>query len=190
MEELKELVKGLEDADADKLIELVPQIMDKVKEVGFVQVVQDDELKDFLPNLREKMGEIDIEQLVPLAKVFLPSIFGGLQELIENSTDAKEELANMENMRLQVAVPDLDVYIFMIIEDGKLTAGDGQIDDPELKLTMDKAAFIEQMQGKGNLVNAYMGGQVQLEGPIQKAMAMNTLFEVIADEYDMDIGLG
>lgn len=189
MEELRDMISSLEAADADKLIEDVPKIMEKIKEIGFLKVVQDDELKSFLPDLREKMADIDIEKLVPLAKVVMPSLFEGMGELFENSEEAKEELENMDDMSVQVAVPDLDVYMYVIVKGGKFTAGNGTIDNPELTLTMNKEAFIEQMQGKGSLVNAYMAGQVSLEGPINKAMALNTLFEVLADEYDMDIGL-
>ena len=135
------------------------------------------------------MGEIDPEKLVPLAEVVMPTLFDGLAELIDASEEAQEELEDMDDMTVQVAVPDIDVYMFVKLEDGKFSAGNGKI-EAELKLTMDKATFVEQMKGEGDLVSSYMSGAVSLEGPLNKAMALNTLFEVIADEYDLDIGIG
>lgn len=190
MEDLRKMVAALEDADDDGVIEAIPKIMAKIKEVGFLKVVQDDDLKDFLPEMREKMADIPMDKLVPLASVLLPTLFEGIGDLIEASEDAKEELSDMEDMTVQMAVPDINVYLFVTLKDGKFNAGSGKIDNPELRLTMNKESFIEQMKGEGSLVNSYMAGAVQLEGPLNKAMAMNTLFEVIADEYDLDLGIG
>ena len=190
MEDIRALVRGLEDADADKLVNDIPIIMQKIKGVGFVEVVRDDELKDFLPIMRERMGDVDVDKLIPVAKVLMPTFFEGLADLIDASEEAKEELEDMEDMSIQLSVPDIDVYLYMVLKDKKFTAGIGKIDDAELRLTMNKEVFLEQMKGEGSLVNAYMAGAVSLEGPLNKAMAMNTLFEVIADEYDLDIGFG
>ncbi|MHA1148288.1 MAG: SCP2 sterol-binding domain-containing protein [Promethearchaeota archaeon] len=190
MEELRKLIEGLADADEEGVIRDIPLIMDKIKEVGFLKVVQDEDLRDFLPEMREKMGDIDPEKLVPLAEVVMPTLFDGLGELIEASEEAKEELEDMEDMTVQISVPDLDIYLFVKLEDGKFSAGNGKLDNAELRLSMDKATFIEQMKGEGDLVSSYMSGAVTLEGPLNKAMAMNTLFEVISDEYEIDLGIG
>ncbi len=190
MEELREMVKRIGESSTDELVEMVPKMMDLVKEVGFLKMVQDDDLKSLIPDLREKMGDIEVDKLLPLAGVVLPAIFGGLSELIEGSEEAKEQVADMEDMKVQLAVPDLDVYLYVTLLGGKFAAGTGKIDDAELTLTMDKTSFIETMQGKGNLVNSYLAGNVSLEGPVNKAMALNGLLEVISDEYDLELGLG
>ncbi len=190
MEELKEMVKKFETASTDDVIEMVPNILEKVKEVGFLKMVQDDELKDFIPNMREKLGEMEMDKVVPLAGVVLPSIFDGLSELIEASDEAKDQVKDMEDMKVQLSVPDLNVNLYVSLIGGKFSAGSGKIPDAELVLTMDKNSFLETMTGKGNLVNSYLAGQVQLEGPIQKAMALNSLLEVISDVYDLDLSLG
>jgi len=175
MEELKKMLESLEGADTSKIIEDIPKIMDKIK--------------DFMPELRDQMANIDAEELVPLAKVVLPAFFEGMTELVENSEEAKEEIEDMEDMRLQMSVPTLDVHMFMIIEGGKFKGGAGKIDNPELKITMDKGTFLNLMKGEGDLVSAYMSGGMSMEGPLNKAMQLQSLFEVIADEYDMDIGI-
>ncbi|MHA1301263.1 MAG: SCP2 sterol-binding domain-containing protein [Candidatus Helarchaeota archaeon] len=190
MEELKNMVKGLEGADAAKLKEEIPKIMEKIKNIGFVEVVKDDELKDFMPKLRDQMANVDIEELVPLAKVVMPTFFEGMQELIEASEDAKEELEDMDDMALMMQVPDLDVYMYMRVTDGKFSAGSGKIDDADLTITINKETFLKQMQGEGDMMSAYMSGEIKMEGEMAKAMALRPLLEVLADEYGIEMGMG
>ena len=190
MEDLKNMVKGLEGADAAKLKEDIPKIMDKIKEVGFVKVAQDDELKDFMPKLRDQMANVDIDELVPLAKVVMPTLFDGMQQLIDASEEAKEELEDLDDMAMLMQVPDLDVYMYMRIVDGKFTAGTEKIDDADLTITINKETFLKQMQGEGDMMSAYMSGEIKMEGEMAKAMALRPLLEVLADEYGMDLGMG
>jgi putative sterol carrier protein len=188
MEELKEMLNGLKDAADDKVIADIPKMMEIVKKEGFVKVVQDEDLKDFLPDIQERMGTIDLEKLVPLAKVLMPAFFEGMTELVENSEEAKEELEDMEDMRLLISVPELDVHMFMIIEEGKFKGGAEKIDNPELKIEVKKDTFLNLMRSETDIVSAYMSGGVSMEGPLNKAMQLQSLFEAIADEYDFDIG--
>ena len=190
MEELRKMVKGLEGADAAKLKEEIPKVMAKIKEIGFVEVVKDEELKDFMPKMREQMASIDVEELVPLANVVMPTFFEGMAELIENSEEAKEELEDMDDMKMQMSVPDLDVHMFMVIEEGKFKAGTGKVDEPDLLITINKNTFLQQMQGESDMMSAYMSGDIKLEGEIAKVMALRPLFEILADEYGIEMGLG
>jgi len=188
MEELKTMVEALEEADIEQLIEDIPKVMEKVKSIGFVKVLEDEELKDFMEVMLDKMKTVDVEKLVPLANVIMPSFFEGMEDLIENSEEAKEELEDMEDMRLQISIPELDVYMFMIIEGGKIKAGSGKIDDPEATLSIDKKTFLELIKGSKDLMSGYMSGGMSYDGQLNKALALNTLFEIITDEYELDLG--
>jgi len=189
MEELKGLVEKIPDASPEQLVEDIPKMMALVKEVGFLQVVQDEDLKDFIEDMREKMGDIDIEALVPLSKIVMPTLIEGMSELLANSEEAQEELEDMEDVSVEVAIPSIDMYIFMKIVDGKFTGGEGALPDAELKLGMKKSAFLSMLQGEGDLVSAYMSGDVTLEGPLNKAMTLQSLMEILSDEYDFDLGI-
>ncbi len=190
MQDLKNMVKQLEGADVNKLKDLVPKIMNKIKEVGFIEVVKDDELKEFIPKMREQMANIDIEELVPLAKVVMPTIFEGMSQLLAASEEAQDELEDQDDMAVQMQAPDLDVYVYMKIEEGKFSAGEGKIDDADLKITISKETFLKMMQGESNIMEAYMSGDVKAEGELAKAMALRPLLEIIADEYGLDLGIG
>jgi len=189
MEELKSLVKGLEEADANKLVEDIPKIMGLVKQVGFLQVVQDEDLKDFIEELREKMGDIDVEALIPLAKLVMPTLFEGMQELLTNSEEAKEEMAEMEDITLEIAVPEIDFYMNIQIKDGSFSGGEGKLPDAELKVGVKRDVFLNLVKGEGDLVSAYMAGGMTLEGPLNKAMILQSLFEIMSDEYEFDVGI-
>ena len=60
--------------------------MEKIKEIGYVQVMTDPNLKDLIPKMREQMASIDIEELIPLANVVIQTLFEGMSILIENSS--------------------------------------------------------------------------------------------------------
>ncbi|MFX0139643.1 MAG: hypothetical protein ACFFDN_38745 [Candidatus Hodarchaeota archaeon] len=60
--------------------------MEKIKEIGYIEVMTDPNLKDLIPKMREQMASIDIEELVPLANVVIQTLFEGMSILIENSS--------------------------------------------------------------------------------------------------------
>jgi len=189
MEELKNWLDSMEDAEDDQVVADIPVMMEKIKEIGFLKVIQDEELKDFLPDIMERMGRIDLEKLVPLAEVILPTFFEGMHELVENSEEAQEELEDMDDMRLLISVPELDVHLFMIVEDGKFSGGAEKIDNADMMITVEKDTFLNLMRGETELVSAYMAGGMTMEGQLNKAMQLQSLFEAVSDEYDFDIGL-
>ncbi len=188
MEDLKKMLKDLEGADAAKLLEVIPKVMSKIKEIGFVEVVKNEDLKDFMPAIREQMANVDVEQLIPLASVVMPTFFEGMAELIENSEEAKEELEDMDDMKMQMSVPDLDVHMYMVVKDTKFSAGTGKVEDPDLVVEINKDTFLKQMQGESDMMSAYMSGDIKLVGEIAKIMALRPLFEILGEEYGIDMG--
>lgn len=190
MEELKEMVKSLEGADVETLKELTPKIMVKIKEVGYVEVMTDPDLKDFIPKMREQMANIDIEELVPLANVVIPTLFEGMSVLIENSEEAKEELEDMDDMKINMTVPELDTSIYIQVEGGKFKAGSGLVEEPDLTVLIGKETFVKLLQGQSDMMSAYMAGDIKLEGEMAKVMALRPLFGIFADEYGIEVGFG
>ena len=77
----------------------------------------------------------------------------------------------------------------MIIEGGKFRGGADKIDNVELMVDMKKDSFLNLMKGESDLISLYMAGGFTMEGPIQKAMQLQSLFEIISDEYDFDLGI-
>jgi putative sterol carrier protein len=186
LEEYKKLVEKLE---TDMSKDTILQLIDMTKEVGFINIVKDDDLKDFLGTMREKIAELSSDDLKEIIPKFLPIMFGGMQELLDASEDAKDELEDMDDMAMMISVPDMNVQIFMKIEDGKFTAGEGEVDDPDLTIKMAEETFMKMATGDLDAMQAYMSGEVQLEGDMTKAMAIRPLMDILADEYEFDIGL-
>ena len=60
--------------------------MEKIKEIGCIEVMKDPNLKDLIPKKKKQMASIDIEELVPLANVVIQTLFEGMSILIENSS--------------------------------------------------------------------------------------------------------
>jgi len=186
LDEYKKLVKDLESGiTADKLLKIV----DMTEKVGFLKIVKDESLREFLPSLRDKLAELSADDLKKLIPKFMPVMFRGMQELIEASEEAKEELADMEDMTLVISVPDMNLGIHMKIEDGKFSAGEGEVDSPSLKIKMSEDTFMKMASGELDAMAAYMSGEIQLEGDMTKAMAIRPIMDILSDEYEFDLGI-
>ncbi|MHA1310392.1 MAG: SCP2 sterol-binding domain-containing protein [Candidatus Helarchaeota archaeon] len=186
LDEYKSLIKDLEEGlSKDKIL----KVIDMTEKVGFLNIVKDDDLKDFLPSMREKIADLSSDDLKEIIPKFLPVMFKGMQELLEASEEAQEELEDIDDMAIVISVPDMNVNIYMKIEEGKFSAGEGDIEDASLKIKMDESTFMKMATGDLDAMQAYMSGEIQLEGDMTKAMAIRPLLDVLADEYDFDLGL-
>ncbi|MBD3229499.1 MAG: hypothetical protein GF329_15045 [Candidatus Lokiarchaeota archaeon] len=186
LDEYKQLVKKLE-TDMSKATIL--KLVEMTKEIGFLKIIKDEDLRDFVTTLRDKLGDLDLEDMKEIIPKFLPVMFGGMKELLEASEEAQFELEDMDDMSMVISVPDLDVSIFMKIEEGKFDAGEGTVEDADLTITMSEENFMKLATGEMDAMQAYMSGEIQLEGDMTKAMAIRPLMDILADEYEFDLGL-
>ena len=74
-------------------------------------------------------------------------------------------------------VADGDVLAFMDTSDGDMKMGLGQLEDPELTVTMDyataKAILVDGNPQAG--MQAFMAGKIKVQGDMTKLMAMQTV---------------
>ncbi|MHA1230657.1 MAG: SCP2 sterol-binding domain-containing protein [Candidatus Helarchaeota archaeon] len=186
IDEYKKLVKELEeDFSKDKIM----KIIEMTPQVGFVNIIKDEELKEFMTSIRDKLAEISVDDLKEIIPKFTGILFSGMKELLDASEEAQEELEDMEDMSLVISVPDMNLGIYIKIEDGKLDAGEGELEEADLKIKMGQDTFMKMVSGDIDAMQAYMSGEIQLEGDMTKAMAIRPLFDILADEYDFEIGL-
>ena len=188
MDEIREFTKEMSTMDAAQLQEALPAILEKVREVGFTVLVKDPEAKELIPNIREKIKTMESSDLEALMPIVLPVLLEGMTELISASENAKDELEDMDNLTINLVVPEF-MTIAITVQDGVFkaeTASEGS--EPDLKIEMDKEVWFKLVKGEMDPVSGYMSGDLHMIGEITKAMQLRGLFELLSDEYDFDIG--
>ncbi len=187
MEEIRKFAKGMLSMDIAELKKTLPAALDKIRKVGFVKLVKDAEAKELIPNIREKiktMESTDLESLMPLV---LPIMLEGMTELINASGDAKDELEDIEDLTINIVVPDF-MTLAIVIKDCAFTAQTTPGQEPDLTIEMDKEAWFKLVRGEADPISSYMAGDLHMTGEMTKAMQLRGLFDILSDEYDFDIG--
>lgn len=72
---------------------------------------------------------------------------------------------------------DLSQPMHVVIENGVCTAFDGQVDDPDVTLSMDDDDFVALMRGELNGMAAFMTGKLKLDGDLVLANRLVKFFD-------------
>ena len=62
------------------------------------------------------------------------------------------------------------------IADGACSVAEGEIDEPTTKIMMDAEDYVNMTTGELNPVTAFMTGKIKVEGDLNTAMKVQTLF--------------
>lgn len=187
MEDIRKFAKDMLSMDAAQLTKALPAALAKVKKVGFIKLVKDAEAKELLPNIREKIKTMESSDLQSMMPIVMPIMLDAMTELIGASGDAKDELEDIGNLTINIVVPDF-MTLAIIIADGKFKAQSTAGAEPDLTIDMDKEAWFKLVRGEADPVSAYMAGDLHMTGEMTKAMQLRGLFDILSDEYDVDIG--
>ncbi|MHA1277786.1 MAG: SCP2 sterol-binding domain-containing protein [Candidatus Helarchaeota archaeon] len=185
MEEIKAFVEKLEGMSKDEIINGLPGILDKAKNIGFVKVAK--ELPDLSTVIRDKVAEFDVDEAITLIKQFMPVVFEGMKELAESNEDVAEELEDIDDTTVSLVIEDADFAITLIVKDGKFDYKLEQVPDADLVLKMNKTVMKDMMSGESDAMQAYMSGDVKAEGNLTKAMALRSIFEAMSEEFGFEL---
>lgn len=97
------------------------------------------------------------------------------QELVRRMPDAFDSEAAADVNA--VLLFDLSQPMHIVIDNGACTAHDGQVDDPDVTLTMDDDDFIALMRGELNGMAAFMTGKLRLNGDLTLANRLVRFFD-------------
>lgn len=135
------------------------------------------------------MGNIDkVKELIDGGEFEasnLPVFLGALEELSKDSEDLQDELEDTDDVKIQFDVIDT-IKAWIKIEDHALTAGEGEVDDPDVTLQMDEATGRGMFTGETDAASAYMQGDLKIIGEMAKAMKLRALIEIVAEELDIE----
>ncbi|MBN1215375.1 MAG: SCP2 sterol-binding domain-containing protein [Candidatus Lokiarchaeota archaeon] len=104
-------------------------------------------------------------------------------QIAEEMEDLKEELEDME-ISVQIILTDVDKKYWIKAVEGKLSYGDGEVDNPSFTFSATKEIGIGMLFGEVDATSAYMAGDITVEGNLQDAMAFQEIIELAMEGFE------
>ena len=133
----------------------------------------------FLAKLKQKM-DLGAENAKVDDVLLVLELFKQISEVNE---DLKEELEDM-NIGIQQITTDIDKEFWLEIEDGKLTYGEGKIENPSFTFFCIIEILVGILYGEIDMTSAYMAGDISVEGNLQDAMALQEIIELSLEAFE------
>jgi len=89
-------------------------------------------------------------------------------QIANEMEDLKEELEDMD-ISVQIILTDVDKKYWIKAQEGKLSYGDGDVDNPSFTFSATKEIGIGMLFGEVDATSAYMAGDITVEGNLQDA---------------------
>ncbi len=136
------------------------------------------------------MGAVDDVKAKLESKDFdakdLPMFLKALEEIATTNEDLVDELEDTEDTTIQFNVPGA-VEAYIVIADGKLSAGEGVKDDADVTLEMTEEVGKNLFTGETDAASAYMAGDLKIIGEMAKAMKLRSLIEIAGEEFGIEM---
>ncbi|MDY6965476.1 MAG: SCP2 sterol-binding domain-containing protein [Halobacteriota archaeon] len=196
-----EIMGKIGDVNAEDLISALPmvlenspKIMDKV--LSEMETIETGDIIDFLPkfmSINEKMQDLDpsdLSEVLPKMTEFIPKIMPVLISLIDKviatDDDLSEELENAEDLIININAGGI-MTICMQIKDGKMHIGTELADSADMSMEIPMDVMLNLMTGTGDPMSAFMGGDVNMEGDISKAMGIMPLMGILSEKFGFEM---
>ena len=104
------------------------------------------------------------------------------QALAKESEDMKEEIEDMDEMKIGFVVTDKDAQFGVIMGDGKFEIIEGSIEDAGVTLSTSMENWSGMLSGEVDATSLYMGGDLTIEGNLQDAIAFGEIQSIAMEE--------
>lgn len=133
----------------------------------------DAELLKKLAELRDGEGERKPSDALILAEA--------LKQLAAESDELKEEVEDVEEIIVQFEYTDADYKYWVKVGEGSVDYGEGEADEPSVTMKASGATWAGLGSGELESTNAYMSGDLQIEGDLQAAITYGELNGIMRD---------
>ena len=107
-----------------------------------------------------------------------------IKQLSAESEDLKEELEDMDLIKVQFVVSDANFKYWVKAGDGSFDYGEGEIDDPNCTMTATTENWSAMGSGELDATSAYMSGDLAIEGNLQDAIAYGEVLSIAREEME------
>lgn len=131
---------------------------------------------------------VDKEKLVKLKSLMeagadaadvnaIPVVWDFFVDLANENEEIQDEIADA-TVRVQMVLTDADNKYWLKVEEGKMTWGEGTVEDPTFTFSAVKKIGIGMLFGEVDATSAYMAGDITVEGNLQDAMFFQEIIEL------------
>lgn len=131
---------------------------------------------------------VDKEKLVKLKSLMeagadaadvdvIPVVWDFFVDLANENEEIQDEIADA-TVRVQMVLTDADKKYWLKVEEGKMTWGEGTVEDPTFTFSAVKKIGIGMLFGEVDATSAYMAGDITVEGNLQDAMFFQEIIEL------------
>jgi putative sterol carrier protein len=113
----------------------------------------------------------------------IPLVWDFFVDLANENEEIQDEIADA-NVRVQMVLTDADNKYWLRVEEGKMSWGEGTIDDPTFTFSAAKKIGIGMLFGEVDATSAYMAGDITVEGNLQDAMFFQEIIELSMEIFE------
>jgi putative sterol carrier protein len=106
------------------------------------------------------------------------------QELAKESEDMKEEIEDMDEIKVGFVVTDKDFKFGVVMGGGKFEINESSIGDPGVTLSTSMENWSGMLSGEVDATSLYMGGDLTIEGNLQDAIAFGEVLNIMQEELE------
>ena len=106
------------------------------------------------------------------------------QELAKESEDMKEEIEDMDEIKVGFVVTDKDFKFGVTMGDGKFEINETSTGDAGVTLSTSMENWSGMLSGEVDATSLYMGGDLTIEGNLQDAIAFGEVLNIMQEELE------
>ncbi len=106
------------------------------------------------------------------------------QALSKESEDMKEEIEDMDEMKIGFVVTDKDFKFGIIMGDGKFEINEGDTGDAGVTLSTSMENWSGMLSGEADATSLYMSGDLTIDGNLQDAIAFGEVLSIMQEELE------
>ena len=104
--------------------------------------------------------------------------------LAAESEDMKEEIEDMDIIKVGFVVNDKDYQFGVTIGEGKLEVTEGALSDASVTLSTTMENWGGMLSGEVDATSLYMGGDLAIDGNLQDAIAFGEILNIMQEELE------
>ena len=106
------------------------------------------------------------------------------QALAKESEDMKEEIEDMDEIKVGFVVTDKDFKFGVVMGDGKFEINETSTGDAGVTLSTTMEHWSGMLSGEVDATSLYMGGDLTIEGNLQDAIAFGEVLNIMQEELE------
>ena len=106
------------------------------------------------------------------------------QELAKESEDMKEEIEDMDEIKVGFVITDKDFQFGVTMGDGKFEINESSTGDAGVTLSTSMENWSGMLSGEVDATSLYMGGDLAIEGNLQDAIAFGEVLNIMQEELE------